>query len=132
MQRRSAARREDVEKRLALREKSHGREAITALGRWDRLSLRWTGEIFVVFVADVLADVFVWREYGRLLCRPRRAIGAGIGNGDLDVQMAQVEPGYSMDDVQHCRVRVPAEIDPPAIAKSNRIDDQRVAFPPAR
>ena len=66
------------------------------------------------------------RLHGKRLCVHR-----GIVDRDRDVEVAEVAAAKTLLDVQRFAVRMPRHVETRAIGKPRRVDDKRVAFPPA-
>src|SRR5438105_2244304 len=85
----------------------------------------------VVFAADELLQLDVRRQRGVDSSCPRLPKRSRIVEGDRDLEMAEIGAAQPLGDVKLVAVRLALEIEPPAVAKANRINHQRVAVPGA-
>src|SRR5580765_2871865 len=98
---------------------------------WMRLFADEVCRVPVLLVADVLLQLDVGCQRGVLRSRPRFPKRTLIVERDLDLEMPEVGTPHALGDVQLVAVRLAVEIQPAAIVKSDRVDDERVAVPGA-
>src|SRR5579863_6129625 len=87
-------------------------------------------DVFVVFSADVLADLLVLAgEFGGPFECPRLLVSAGVVDRQFNFQVPQVSSLEALDDVHFVGVWMPLEIEPSLIVEADRVYHQRVALP---
>src|SRR2546425_9414205 len=87
--------------------------------------------ILLVFGAEVFEQVFVRNQALPLRVRDEFAVGLGIVDRHIDVEMAGIGAPKSLDYVQIGAVWMAHTIEPSAIPESFTVDNQRIAFPAA-
>src|SRR5262252_5698968 len=85
--------------------------------------------VLVVFVAHELLQFDIRCKRGVEHSCPLLLKRARIVERDLDLEMTEIGTPQPLDDVKLVAVGLAAETEPAAIAKSDRVDDERIAVP---
>src|SRR5262245_36251021 len=85
----------------------------------------------VLLLADVLEQLRVGLEAKVHRAAPGLGVGARIINGHVAANLREIGTRELLDGVELIGVRRSTAINPEALVVANRIDDERVAFPPA-
>ena len=90
--------------------------------------------IDVVLAARVLLNLLIWfAEDPRSRVRERLRVELRIFDERFDMNVVGIGPGPPLDDMQRIAMRIGVLVDPDLLLfEADRIDDQRVAFPPAK
>jgi len=86
----------------------------------------------LVFLADELDQLVVRHQSLIELHRPRFGVSLGIVDGHFDFERAVIDAPESFDHLSCVGQRTSVDVEPTAVAKAARLDDQCVAFPTAR
>src|SRR5687767_8151483 len=84
-----------------------------------------------ILFTEVFLNLLVGDPLNRPAARPAPRIGSRIVNRDVVSQRVQVRTGEPLHEVQRLGVRQTAISQPEALVEADRIDDERVLFPPA-
>src|SRR5205085_3086448 len=87
--------------------------------------------VLLVFGAEVFEQVFVRNQALPLRVGNRFAVGPGIIDGHVNLEMAGIAAAKSLDHVQIGAVWMTHTIEPPAISESCTVYNQRIALPAA-
>src|SRR6185503_1900352 len=85
--------------------------------------------VLVVLLAHVFHQLLIRHQLGIESQGERPRVGAGIVDGDLDVEVAQVLACKPFDHVHLVAVQMAVVVQPGQVVEADGIDDQRVAFP---
>src|ERR1035441_10503315 len=82
----------------------------------------------VVFLTDVFHQ-FTLQQHRMSGERPRLCVSLRVVDGVFSLQMTEIRPEESLDDVQGLSSRKAGLVDPGLAVKSNGVDDKSIAFP---
>src|SRR5262245_16192207 len=89
-------------------------------------------QVAVVFVTDGFHEFRVRQQTQVLREGPLPGIRVGVVNRDLNVHVPEIFPVEPLDDVQRFGCRLALLIQPELSIETFRVDNERVAVPPAR
>src|SRR5207249_11828668 len=88
-------------------------------------------DVFLVFGAEVFVQVLVRNQSLPQRVRESLAVGLGIVDRHVDLEVANIEAPKTLDQVQIGAVRMAHTIEPTAFPESAAVDNERIAFPPS-
>src|SRR5574339_97468 len=86
----------------------------------------------LAFGADLVDELGIRGELLAQGHRPRFRIRLGVVDGDVDLDVPEVGPPYSLTNLAGAGNHAAAPVDPQIVAKPDAVDDQRVAVPGGR
>src|SRR5688572_24753169 len=86
--------------------------------------------VLVVFVADVLHQLLAWSQARRKRQGKRPGVGAWIVDRDSVLERPVIFARPPLDRMKLLGVGVAAKIKPEPVVEPDRVDHERIAFPP--
>jgi len=85
----------------------------------------------IVFLADVFEQFHAGLHEQEKASGPRRGVGAGVVNRDLVFDRIRVGASETLDEMKLVGRGEAVAVEPEALVETDRVDDERIAFPMA-